>query len=71
MASARILHRAPGIWALLIACLPFWTLDAGAVDHSTHAPGRSFVTKHETEIDGHKIASLVANEIHKFLTASP
>ena len=55
MASATILHRMPGTWALLIACLPFWTLGAGAVDHSTQAPRRSFVTTHVTQIGGHEI----------------
>ena len=62
MASATILHRMPGIWALLIACLPFWTLDAGAVDQNSQAPRRSFVTKHVTEIGGHDIPYIATVE---------
>jgi carboxypeptidase C (cathepsin A) len=62
MSSAQILRRRPAIGALLIACLPFWTLDAGAVDQNSQAPRRSFVTKHVTEIGGHEIPYIATVE---------
>jgi len=55
MSRPTILERAPLFYALLLCCGSFSALDSWAFDAGSHSSERRFVTKHVTEVDGHKI----------------